>query len=301
MDNQTEYAELEFIDEPIYIHPKEIFVSKIIDDIEIENKSNTFFDDRKDMIILDKNTDVYTDTGKLLLKFRTNVIPDEYVNILYNNMKSAAPKSGGRSESSGKPEDGNIYKTQISKNGKILRLLKKKVRSGITGYYDSSSMFGHISASGKSCRETAFTAKNLTKFNSCIIAFKLIDDLYIQLTPDIYCKQKEAIKKINPEYVISDTVFTTVTVNKNFRTALHKDKGDFDQGLGTLVVCSKGTYEKGYTLFPQYNIGVDCRNGDFLLMDVHEWHCNAPIIGDGVRLSFVLYLREKMIKLCPRN
>ena len=111
MDNQTEYAELEFIDEPIYIHPKEIFVSKIIDDIEIENKSNTFFDDRKDMIILDKNTDVYTDTGKLLLKFRTNVIPDEYVNILYNNMKSAAPKSGGRSESSGKPEDGNIYKT----------------------------------------------------------------------------------------------------------------------------------------------------------------------------------------------
>ena len=75
MDNQTEYAELEFIDEPIYIHPKEIFVSKIIDDIEIENKSNTFFDDRKDMIILDKNTDVYTDTGKLLLKFRTNVIP----------------------------------------------------------------------------------------------------------------------------------------------------------------------------------------------------------------------------------
>jgi hypothetical protein len=40
---------------------------------------------------------------------------------------------------------------------------------------------------------------------------------------------------------------------------------------------------------------VDVRQGDFLAMDVHEWHCNTPIIGTG-RLSIVAYLRKNMIK-----
>lgn len=118
------------------------------------------------------------------------------------------------------------------------------------------------------------------------------------LLPENYNKQKEVIKKIDPNFIINDTVFTTITVNKNFRTALHKDKGDCKEGFGNLIVCSKGSYKKSYTLFPQYGIGIDCREGDFLLMDVHQWHCNAPIEGDGIRLSFVFYLREKMLKSC---
>ena len=60
---------------------------------------------------------------------------------------------------------------------------------------------------------------------------------------------------------------------------------------------------------------MDVRTGDFLAMDVHEWHCNTEfkkktnkIFKDGFkdidiknnwhfnRLSMVMYLREKMIK-----
>ena len=33
----------------------------------------------------------------------------------------------------------------------------------------------------------------------------------------------------------------------------------------------------GYTCFPQFGIGVDVRRGDFLAMDVHEWHMTTPI------------------------
>jgi hypothetical protein len=35
---------------------------------------------------------------------------------------------------------------------------------------------------------------------------------------------------------------------------------------------------------------------DFLLMDVHQWHCNTKINtrSDGYRLSFVMYIREDM-------
>jgi len=90
-------------------------------------------------------------------------------------------------------------------------------------------------------------------------------------------------------------------VNKNFRTALHCDVGDLKEGFGNLVVVSEGEYKGGYTLFPQYSVGVNCQNGDFLAMDVHQWHCNSEIEGEGTRLSFVFYLREKMIKECPLN
>jgi hypothetical protein len=39
--------------------------------------------------------------------------------------------------------------------------------------------------------------------------------------------------------------------------------------------------------------------GDFLAMDVHDWHCNTPlkaITKDYTRLSVVCYLREGMYK-----
>jgi hypothetical protein len=81
---------------------------------------------------------------------------------------------------------------------------------------------------------------------------------------------------------------------------LHRDSGDLREGFGNLVVSSDtDDYEGAYTMFPQYGIGVDCRNGDFLAMNVHEWHCNSEKKGEGDRYSFVFYLREKMLKTCP--
>ena len=84
----------------------------------------------------------------------------------------------------------------------------------------------------------------------------------------------------------------------------------------------RGEYSGGYTLFPQYGIGVDVRTGDFLAMDVHQWHCNTelyetkeqaaynkslpdiykddPEIGTQgsnkpyTRISFVCYFRENL-------
>ena len=122
----------------------------------------------------------------------------------------------------------------------------------------------------------------------------------------IYCPlhdtlQKQASNEIDSKYVIDGTCYTTVTVNKNFRTALHKDKGDYSDGIGILTVIQKGKSKGGYTLLPQYGIGVNYRSRDLLFMDVHQWHCNSEILGDGVCLSFVLYLRDKMRSVCPRS
>ena len=129
---------------------------------------------------------------------------------------------------------------------------------------------------------------------------------------------------LKDKFKITNTAFSTVTINRNFRTALHKDAGDFKGGFGNLTVIERGKYHGGYTVFPQYGVGIDLRNNDFVAMDVHQWHSNTsiyeteedhkynltlppdykenPDVGtEGIytpytRLSFVCYLRENIIK-----
>jgi hypothetical protein len=112
-------------------------------------------------------------------------------------------------------------------------------------------------------------------------------------------------------------------LNRNFRTALHKDDGDFKEGFGNLTVLEYGQYSGGATCFPRFGVGFNVRTGDFLAMDVHEWHCNNEMTETNdqkeynkrlpkiysnslttgtlgqekpfTRISFVCYLREKLV------
>ena len=54
------------------------------------------------------------------------------------------------------------------------------------------------------------------------------------------------------DYVIGDTAFSTVTINNNWRTALHQDAGDLKEGFGNLVILQEGDYDGGYLGFPQF-------------------------------------------------
>ena len=110
-----------------------------------------------------------------------------------------------------------------------------------------------------------------------------------------YTSQKKEYNNIKPELKIPNTVFTTITSNYNWRTACHTDSGDFQGGLGNLVVLGNN-FEGGYLGFPEFKVLIKIMPGDFLLMDVHQYHCNTQIRikRDGYRLSFVMYIREDM-------
>ena len=287
------------------------YLTNVFNEFEMSEKKGHYFD-TDNIEIINEDTDCYVydennqhfEKPKLLFKFRKNIIPKDITDNLFDNLKDIPRKHTGRPWAAGIPENG-LYSTYISKNNKIIRKMNSTANSGIVGFYDNVSYFGHMhkTETDINCRQTAFNKHNLSKYNECLHGFQYIDKLYKQLLPEFYEYQKTVIDKIEQKYVIEDTVFTTVTVNKNFQTALHKDKGDLKNGFGNLMVVSNGDYNGGYTLFPQYGIGVDCRNGDFLLMDVHEWHCNSPIElidSNTKRLSFVFYLREKMVSKCQR-
>lgn len=166
------------------------------------------------------------------------------------------------------------------------------VNSNIIGYIDS---LNHK----RPCRLTYYSKKYFEKYSKGLPFIQEINRLYSQYVPDKYYKQKEATNLVK-EFKILDTAFSTVTVNYNFRTALHTDSGDYKDGFGNLVVCSNDC-TGGHLLFPAYKIAIEMKNSDYLALDVHESHCNSPIYGDGYRLSFVCYLREKMYKCSEIN
>jgi hypothetical protein len=297
---------------------KEIIVKKIYSDNEMEKKEGKYFKEKDFLKKIKSDADIYYYNDKnqkiLLAKFRKSVIPKEYNDIVIKNLKSAAKREhDNRGPAAGninlkklpvyintkklyKPNKSIIKGYYSNKTGKLIKQnISNMARSNIIGFYDKPNR--NLGKNAPPCRLTQFNANHPEKFQNVIPFIKSIDRQFKSLIPNNHKKQLKRAKKTN--FLIEDTAFSTITVNYNWRTACHKDKGDFKNGFGNLVVCEEGNYKGGFTGFPQFGICFDVRKGDFLAMDVHEWHCNTPLKGkeeDYCRLSVVCYLREKMIK-----
>ena len=168
------------------------------------------------------------------------------------------------------------------------------VDSGIAGWFDRYPRIPYG-------RATSYTRDNFDKFKMSFPFLKNLSKGFQNLLPKRHAAQQEAINKIDPKFVVPETVFTTVTVNKTFRTACHRDAGDFTDGLSNLLVLSNdGRYTGGYLVLPELRIAINVRPGDLLLINNHECiHGNTPIVCEegSHRVSLVCYLREKMLEL----
>jgi hypothetical protein len=169
------------------------------------------------------------------------------------------------------------------------------VMSGIAGWYDRYPRipFG---------RATSYTAREPEKFAMAYPFLQTLAKGFKDLLPWRYNNQMEAAKKLDSRFLVPETPFTTITVNKTFRTAAHYDAGDLTSGLSNLLVLSNnGNYTGGYLIAPEYRVAVNVRPGDLLLINNHEvMHGNTPIVlGDeeAERISLVCYFREKMLEL----
>jgi hypothetical protein len=297
-----------------------------------------------DVYYLDENNN-----KKLLLKLRKNVIPDSLSKKAYNSLyKVSQKKSTNRGAASGLIKTkklpnyvGKIHHKDkfrvfyYDKNGTLKKdNIGNIAMSNIVGYYDKPDRnhYTKKKTNPKSmCRTTAFTSKEVDKWKNTLPLIKVANKQFKLLVPSRHKIQYNQAKQ-TPKYQIENTAFSTVTTNYNWRTACHKDKGDLEEGFGNLLVLEKdkccqnksinsnngriskcnccSRYKGGYLGFPKFKICVDVRQGDFLAMDVHQWHCNTPIIPDMKkqtnannntrkkhgRLSLVCYLRKNMIK-----
>lgn len=264
---------------------KHIYLDKILTDKQMLNLQNTFVKQSQIKLFVNYDANVYDENDNLLLLFRKRKLKQSNIDMFYDSIiKSAMTETSNRGSASGSK------KKNIANNPKI--------KSNIFGYFDTFAPTQKLLLKKNNIknvlkvRETRFNMDNPILYSRTLPLIKQIDSLYKLYIPDKY---KLQIKKANQTYFrIPQTSFTTITTNVNYRTTLHKDKGDDVEGFGNLTVISKGKYSGAETCFPQYGVGVDVRCGDILFMNVHEWHGNLPmkmIDKDAIRLSVVCYLR----------
>jgi hypothetical protein len=225
--------------------------------------------DIKDLI--EDDADVYTEDGKLLLRFRKKVIPQDKTKLFYDNV--------------------------IDFTKQVLGSDTPKAVPHIFGYFDTwqPSQKAIPIKPIIEVRECQFNRDYPDKYKNTMPFINEIDKLYKKLMPENYKIQR---KKANQTYFkIPGTAFTTVAANINFQTKIHRDKKDDSNGFVNLEVIERGKYTGGETCFPQYGIGVNVRSGDVLIMDVQQPHGNLPInkkTEDAVRLSIICYLRNNI-------
>ena len=272
---------------------------KLIPDHQFHGKGKNFgvsfyttiIDSNKDGYYLDSSNNKQT-----LFKFRKKKVSQRYQDIAVNAfLELSKKKHSNRGTAAGIPrgETNARHYTPTGQNE------GKYIASNISGYFDRP-LREHRGVLGtiRACRTTAFTLLNEHLWNSGLKFIQKCSSLYKQYGGFYYQRQEIEWRKINRQLKIPGTVFTTVTSNYNWQTACHTDSGDYSGGLGNLVVVGRD-FTGGYIGFPQFKVLIKIMPGDFLLMDVHQYHCNTPINvnGDGYRLSFVFYIREDM-KLC---
>tara|TARA_R100001440_G_scaffold956_3_gene3198 strand:- start:11716 stop:12633 length:918 start_codon:yes stop_codon:yes gene_type:complete len=285
-----------------------IEVEPILTDAEIDALEGNFLDESYlKYPVINEDTIVKNEKGETLLVFLKNKIP---ANICYDAYKvfriAALQVTSNRSQAAGPlpPElkigdkvdgmtvgkiSGNRF-YPVKKDGTISNSGKsKEVNSGIVGYADRYPRIPY-------CRTTEFTRRHFDDYKKTLPYIKYIADLFKKYIPERYEPQKRAWEKTHEDFRIPESPFTTITVNKNFRTACHYDAGDLKEGFGNLGVLQAGEYSGAYTIIPKYGVGVDVRSCDVSFFNVHELHGNTAIkpIGNAERISIIAYFREKM-------
>ncbi|QDP51029.1 MAG: hypothetical protein Unbinned6004contig1002_15 [Prokaryotic dsDNA virus sp.] len=273
---------------------KKIVIKPRLTDKETDKLRGVLLSEKDYNTFINYDADIYCEeTNKCIAKFRKKIIPANIAEKAYENLKDAAQHTNNRSIGNGDIHKSNTETTRLKKDGTIANTKKasKITKSGIIGYFDRNARFPY-------CRQTAFNEKQFEKFKKAYPIIKLVDTKYAELMPEHYALQRKIADETSQDFVIKNTAFTTVTVNKNWQTAVHTDKGDYAKGFGNLVVLRKGRYTGGYFVLPKWGVAFDMQNCDLLLVDVHQWHGNTPINKideDATRVSLVMYYRENMI------
>lgn len=175
------------------------------------------------------------------------------------------------------------------------------VNSGIAGFFDRYPRIPYG-------RATSYTENHLEDYEKCYPFMRKLAQEFKALLPFRHAVQESCADQIDERFRVAgkDTPFTTITVNKNFRTAAHYDAGDLNDGFSNLTVVAKDkAWEGGYLVLPEFRVGVNIRPGDLLLINNHGGiHGNTELrppegkkIEDMERVSLVCYFRENMMKL----
>jgi hypothetical protein len=144
---------------------------------------------------------------------------------------------------------------------------------------------------GDRCGGTELTLSKPEMYGNAARAFiEAVAQAFEEFFPEEHAIQMEEVAKIPAHLVIPNTPFSTVTLNRNWRTTAHRDKGDLLRGT-SILTCTRADND-GELILPEYGLAVFLKPGDVVFMNAHLLHGNGPF--EGERMTQVLYAREKM-------
>jgi hypothetical protein len=225
-------------------------------DIDMKKKLGKFVKSH-DYRVVRTDTDVVKDDGQILFKYRQRAIEGDFIGLT-NILKKAAGPTRNRT-----------------------------IAAGPCSYVNSRPI-GNTEQG-----ETAWTRQNKAQWLSLRSMIHVVDQWYKALTPEVWKKQRKAAKA--SKSAVFDSAFSTITVNHNFRTAVHTDSNNFDDGMAVMILLQGNSRNGGHLLFPRYKLAVTLDPGDVIVYDVKEHHTNSALTG-GQRLSCVFYLRQGLVQ-----
>ncbi len=265
-----------------------------------------------DMAIqLHDDADVYMPNGQLLCALRRNVISKPVRDKAVEQFKWMKTRftTDNRGSYTGYDTVGNGDLSKpvsegrtrlVRRDGRMSRQTRTlnaegkvvNVSSAIIGYYDRSGRFPF-------CRKTAFTQNFPERWADVVPLVQEVSGFFAKQLPERFAVQRDFVSKGCQEYTIPGSVFSTLTVNNNVCGTVHKDAGDFKDGMGVIGAFREGDYVGGELCFPQYKVFVDFRDSDILFFNPHEWHGVSPMeqvdpANEGSRITVVYYYRRKL-------
>lgn len=248
--------------------------------------------------VIDEDAAVFTPSGTLLGILVRGRVPTEVqqealaqlatVNGMPSNRSVAVYR--GSQQPRIRVGDGMLSNTRaVARN--VLELLDARgVRTGQLGGMDKSAT--RRKGQTAQCRLTSWTVEHPEVLDAAKRLILIADEVFREQLADRHAAQLSVVSLAPKPYQIFETAFSTITVNKNWRTAYHTDKGDLKAGFG--VMLTLGDFSGGLLVFPRFRAAFNMRPGDVLLADVHQFHGNTQINGD--RISCVMYCRQHIAR-----
>jgi hypothetical protein len=236
---------------------------------------------------IDQDTVLIAPDGSIPAVLVTKQISPELYKPAYELWKSVDELPSNRATAVGSPSLPRCRKdgTLSDRRGvpkPVLEILKgQDVRQGTLGYLDATP--------DQRCHKTPLSNKRPEMLDRHERLIKRVDELYARCMPSLYRRQRAEVGKV-PHWHLWDTVFTTIYIIKNLRTAYHTDTGNLRGVMSAMM--PMGTFTGGELILPRWRIAIALRPGDVLFFDPQQLHGNLPFVGE--RLSAIFYCERRI-------
>jgi hypothetical protein len=239
---------------------------------------------------IQEDTKLIGSDGTIVAILLCKVIPPTLHKLAYELWRSVDSLPSNRATAVGVSSlpklkrDGSLSKRQGVLRNTLKALKAQGAAQGVIGY---------LSSSDRRLYETPLTRKHRVMLAGNKQLILLVDELYKKHLSSFYANQKAVIEK-TPQWRLWQTVFSTIYIAKNFRTAYHRDGRNLP-GMGALM--PMGNFTGGELVLPRWRIAFAFKPGDLLFFDSRQHlHGNLPFTGE--RLSAIYYCAGLIAKWC---